>query len=149
MTKSTDSPITDDQIRMLRAEYLADHRLSMVDTCDVALGRHGASRNPRRVARARARCAEILSQRQAAQAHAEKKSPKQLDAEINEVLKNPRTGGADAHVMDLLERNPGLTEANLRSFLRRSHGDSTALDRLLDSGLAVRRGNKLYRSEDT
>ena len=142
MTKSTDSPITDDQIRALRAEYLADRRLSMVDTCDVALGKHGASRNPRRVARARGR-------RQAAQAHAEKKSPKQLDAEINEVLKHPRTGGAVAHVMDLLERNPGLTEANLRSFLRRSHGDSTALDRLLDAGLAVRHGNKLYRSEDT
>jgi hypothetical protein len=83
--------ITDDQIRALRDEYLADHNLSGVDTCDVALGRHGASRNPRRVARARVRCAEILSRRET-QTRAEKKSAKQLDAEIAETLgKEPRS----------------------------------------------------------
>lgn len=60
--------VTDDQIRALRSEYLADRSLSGVDTCDVALGRHGASRNPRRVARARARCVEILSRRAARRA---------------------------------------------------------------------------------
>lgn len=79
----TADAITDDQILALRAEYLADRNISGVDTCDVALGRHGASRNPRRVARARARCAEILERRATL---AEKKSAKQLDAEIAEAL---------------------------------------------------------------
>lgn len=75
------TPITDAQILALRAEYLAERNLSGVDTCDVALGRHGASRSPRRVARARGRCA---------QAHAAKKTSKQLDAEIAEMLANYR-----------------------------------------------------------
>ena len=57
--------LTDDQIRALRGECLADHRPSMIDTCDVALGRYGESRRPSCVAKARARCAEILNRRSA------------------------------------------------------------------------------------
>jgi len=78
MTVTADS-ITDEQIRGLRAEYLVARDITGVGTCDVALGRHGASRNPRRVARARARCADILNRRAA-------KSAAQLDAEIAEAL---------------------------------------------------------------
>lgn len=80
----TAKTITDDQIQELRKGYLAERNITGVDTCDVALGRHGASRNPKRVARARARCAEILNRR--SQAHAKKKTPAQLDAEIAEAL---------------------------------------------------------------
>jgi hypothetical protein len=79
MSQLTADTITDDQIRALRAGYLAERDINGVDACDVALGRHGAKRNPKRVARARARCAEILNRR-------EKKSPAQLDAEIAEAL---------------------------------------------------------------
>jgi len=143
MTSIKQAPITDAQIHELRAEYLAGRQLSMIDICDVALGRHGASRSPRRVERTRAHCAEILGRRTT-----EKKNSKQLGAEIAETLKRPRSAGAEAHVLGLLERNPGLAEANLRSFLHRSHGDSTALDHLLTAGQAVRRRHKLYRVED-
>jgi len=83
--KLTADTITDDQIRELRAEYLADHNLTGVDTCDVALGRHGAGRSPRRVARARSRCAAILS------ARAKKKGAAQLDSEIAEALAKRRS----------------------------------------------------------
>ncbi len=86
----TADTITDDQILALRDSYLAERSITGVDTCDVALERHGAKRNPKRVARARARCAEILNRR-ATLAHAEKKSAKRLDAEIAAVLEKPKS----------------------------------------------------------
>ncbi len=80
---------------------------------------------------------------------AEKKSAAQLDAEITEMLSRSRSSDADADALDVVARNPGLTEANLRSYLRGEHGDSSALDRALAVGRAVRRGHKIYRVEDT
>lgn len=85
MTQLTADTITDDQIRALRASCLAERNITGVGTCDVALGRHGTNRYPKRVARARGRCAEILK-RQVSEARIEKKSPEQLDAEIAEAL---------------------------------------------------------------
>lgn len=146
MTAPTADSITDDQIRALRDIYLAERNIVGVDTCDVALGRHGASRSPKRVARARARCAEILSRR-STQTHAEKKTARQLDDEIAEALAGS-SGAADTDLLAVLARNPGLTEANLRSYLRGEHGASSALDRAIAAGRVVRRGHKLYRAED-
>ena len=47
-----------------------------------------------------------------------------------------------------LERNPGVTEATVRSDLRREFGASSALDVALTDGVMIRRGHKLYRRED-
>ena len=55
---------------------------------------------------------------------------------------------ADQDLLEVLGRNPGLTEANMRSYLRGEHGNSTALDRALATGRVVRRGHNLYRIED-
>lgn len=48
----------------------------------------------------------------------------------------------------ILGRNPGATEASVRSELRRTLGDSSVLDRALASGDVARRGAKLYLRED-
>ncbi len=47
-----------------------------------------------------------------------------------------------------LERNPGATEALIRSGLRSEFGDSTTLDEAIMEGAVIRRKNKLYRRED-
>jgi hypothetical protein len=46
-------------------------------------------------------------------------------------------------VVAIVERSPGVSEANVRSDLRSEHGDSSALDRALASGRVVRSGHKL------
>lgn len=56
---------------------------------------------------------------------------------------NARREGAVAEVVAVVERNPGVSEANVRSNLRSEHGDSSALDLALASGRVVRSGHKL------
>jgi len=48
----------------------------------------------------------------------------------------------------MLERNPGATEASVRSELRSQRADSSVLDAALADGSVVRRAYKLYRRED-
>lgn len=50
-------------------------------------------------------------------------------------------------VVAIVERNPGVSEANVRSNLRSEHGDSSALDLALASGRVVRSGHKLHACE--
>lgn len=66
-----------------------------------------------------------------------RKTRAQLDAEI-----------ADADLLETLARNPGTTEANVRSYLRTTHRDSNALNRALSSGAAVAVGQRIYRKSD-
>lgn len=70
-------------------------------------------------------------------AHAAKKSTRQLDTEV-----------ADVDLAAVLARNPGATEASVRSYLRGVHGDSSAIARATAAGIAVVVGNKIYRKED-
>jgi hypothetical protein len=51
-------------------------------------------------------------------------------------------------LLAVLERNPGATEAIVRSELRAQHGDSFALDTAIADGAVIRRGAKLYRTGD-
>lgn len=48
----------------------------------------------------------------------------------------------------VLARNPGTTEAHVRSYLRGAYGSSQALTDALTSGAVVRVGQNLYRKQD-
>ncbi len=53
-----------------------------------------------------------------------------------------------AYLLSTLERNPGATEALIRSDLRSEFSDSAALDEAVVEGAVIRRGSKLYKRED-
>lgn len=69
--------------------------------------------------------------------HATKRSGRQLDTEV-----------ADGDLAAVLARNPGATEASVRSYLRGAHGDSNAIGRAIAAGTAVVVGHKIYRKKD-
>ena len=72
----------------------------------------------------------------------ERKSGSQLHAEIADALR------ARQALLETLARNPGATEASVRSYLRGEFGETTVLDNALTIGTVVRKASRLYRKED-
>jgi len=72
----------------------------------------------------------------------ERKSGSQLHSEIAAALR------ARQALLETLTRNPGATEASVRSYLRGEFGDTTVLDNALMIGTVVRKASRLYRKED-